>query len=257
MASPKLQSILAMFAFSAFIALTLLGAYLLGHVLAIAGRSFDRWMLGWFIAAVLVGVVLLWLMVRRLADPPAAPDRRAEAQAREDRFQASLEELRAALRSDPELTRYAALVGVDPSLRSTEVARAREARVKHLLRDPITAKYADRVFRGEAISDAAICYWENPSLPLLCEHLHPMESDLRLADPNLKPEGDRVIATRVNFRFPELKSRYGLTNEITFDEEELLPGRASDYYQGKQYVRCLRCPCVVGGDAFGTPFPPP
>lgn len=265
----RLHTLAALLLFVAVLAAALGAGYLLADLQGLKGKRLDSWMLWSFGVALVAGFLAFfgyqaWILPRRLKGlqpPPSEAEaerirQRNEAAAK---FEATREALRRELLATPGLERYAELVGRS-TIGSVEDARVREARVAELARDPVTAKYAERVFRGEAITDAMIAYWEDPAARILCEHLAPLESDVRKADPRAHPAEAAALETNLTFDFDAVKAKYAPGETVSFWREHFGPlywGRGEDYYDGKERIRCEQHGCEVRGYDRRLPFPPP
>ncbi|BCW88086.1 hypothetical protein sos41_12240 [Alphaproteobacteria bacterium SO-S41] len=150
---------------------------------------------------------------------------------------------------DPRLRRYAVFFERGIDLADSEIAR-REQRLREIERDPAKAKYAERIFKGETITDAAIAYWEDPWARVTCEHLTEIEGDLRRADPGMRPGGGKTVFTALDFDLPELTRRYRPADSVAMQN-----GHWDDRAPSSDpMLRCRACnAAIIGG--FGASFP--
>lgn len=264
----RLHTLAALFLFVLVLACGLGAGYLLADLQGLKGKRLDSWMLGSFGVGLVAAFLAFfayqaWILPRRLKGLQPPPSK-AEAERIRERdeaiakFEAGREALRRELRATPGLERYAELVGRS-TIGSVADARVRDARVAELSRDPVKAKYAERVFRGEAITDAMIAYWEDPAARILCAHLASLESDVRQADPHAHPVEAAALDTNLTFDFDAVKARYAPGETVSFWREHFGPqywGRGEDYYDGKERIRCEQHGCEIRGYDRRFPFPP-
>lgn len=264
----RLHTLAAFLLFFVVLAAALGAGYLLADLQGLKGKRLDSWMLWSFGVALVTGFLAFfgyqaWILPKRLKGlqpPPTKEQVEGERQrlAAMAKHEAEKEALRVQLRATPGLERYAELVGRS-TIRTVEDARVREARVSQLQADPVKAKYAERVFKGEAITDAMIAYWEDPSARILCAHLAALETDVRRANPNAHPVEDNALDANLTFDFDAVKAKYALGDPVSFWREHFGPlywGRGEDYYDGKERIRCEQHGCEVRGADRRTPFPP-
>ena len=228
------------------------------HVLALRWRlgetGEDRLIgLGMTVAA-LTGAAVLAAIGRRLPwRPTAGPATTGVGPSPfEAERRARVAALRTFLASDPRLAKYVPLLDAGHVFDRAEIER-REARVRELEGAHVRREYVDRVVRGERVTDETIAYWDDPTRTVCCEHLRACEADLRRIDPNVAPNG-RGVTCRSRLDFAALRIRYAFPACVTFREEEQLPARSGEYYQGVQRIGCT-CPSWIEGSAFGAPFP--
>jgi hypothetical protein len=223
------------------------------------GNRADDWMLGAFVIAVALAtavVVAAGRATRRRLSQRAAQAHAAIYAQRRAEQAAHTAALQEALRAIPELARYASIVDQAPWLASVDDARRRESLVQRLSADPRTAPHADRAFRGEEISEALIAHWQDPSRPLACEHLRPLEAAMRALPGGLVPITERQLRVNANLDAAAAALRTGASAScIDYRVEALPPGRGSDNYQGGQTLRCTQCGCTIEGSAFGPSLP--
>ncbi len=184
-------------------------------------------------------------------------ERRRVMEEVEEKSEAALEALRRELRATPGLERYADIIGRS-TIRSVEDARVREARVSELRADPVKAKYAERVFNGETITDAMIAYWEVPAARRLCAHLSALETDVRAAGPHTHPLDATTLESPFSFDFEALKLRYRTDDAVTFWRQPFGPefwGKGEDDYGGWERIECTRHRCALRGCVHRPPFP--
>lgn len=117
---------------------------------------------------------------------------------------------------NPRYRRYAALVAERQMVSEGEI-RVREARLAEIASDPVKAKYADRIFRGERIDDETIAYWEDPAARRTCAHLDELEGDLKRADPTMRPWYGNVVTER-DADWPALRRQYPSVAALRFEE---------------------------------------
>jgi hypothetical protein len=243
-------------------------AWQLAATQGIRGKRLDHWMLwatgiGTAIGFAVFFAYQAWLLPKRLRGlqpPPTAEEVERERQHRETlaRIEREKEALREQLRATPGLARYAERIGRS-SIRSVEDARVLDARVRELEGDPRRAKYAERVFQGEGITDRMIEYWENPSERILCPHFGTLEAGIRKADHRAYPEDERTLRAWLGFEFDALKQRYGLGPPVTFWRREFGPqfhGRGEDNYDGLERIECPEHGCALVGSLHWPKFPP-
>ena len=261
-----LHSILAVLLCIAAIGAVIGVGYGIAELQGLRGKAFDRWMIGASLAGMVSGVVVLsgyrwWVLPKRLhgLDVPGSAEWREQEIARDRamaKVQAQQEALRQQLRATPGLQRYAELIGRS-TIGSVEDARVREARVAELRADPVKARYAERVFKGEGITDRMIAYWEDPNARVLCDHLSALEADVRKADPSAAPAADNVLETNLGFDFDAVKHQYALGGTITFWRREFGPqyhGRGEDNYDGAERIECTQHQCVLNGSELRRKF---
>lgn len=267
-AQVKLHNLLAVFLLVLVVVVVDVAAYMLAGTQGVRGKRLDSWML-WatgvgtvlgFVAFFAYQAFVLPKRLRGLQPPPTREQAERDRQHQEtlDRIAREDEALRAQLRATPGLERYADLIGRS-RIRSVEDARALETRVAELRADPVKAKYAERVFKGEAITDAMIAYWEDPAARVLCEHLARVEADARKANPRAYPNGERTLESGLAFDFEAMKQRYGLGPPVTFWRQEFTAqywGRGEDYYDGLEKIECPEHGCTLAGSVRGKAFPP-
>lgn len=150
---------------------------------------------------------------------------------------------------DPRRRRYAVFLARGIDLAEREIER-RERRLREIEGDPAKARYAERIFNGETITDEAIAYWEDPLARVTCTHLAAIEGDLRAADPALRPGGGPVVFTGLDFDLDALRRRYRPDPCV-----ELQAGHWDDRGPSNDpQLRCRACnAAIVGG--FGARFP--
>lgn len=111
-----------------------------------------------------------------------------------------------------------------------------EARYRALLARPNGRYYADRLLAGHWVGDSEIDYLENPARTVTCEHLVPIERDLRRAGIRCIP-GDRMdLWSAAYLSIDELRARYALpefVREVHTDDHPHSPGVVS--------IVCDRC----------------
>jgi hypothetical protein len=270
--SPRLQlalhSIVAVVIFAAvMVGVTALG-YWLGGLQGLRGKAFDNWMVGAALTGIALGLAAFFgyrgLMPKGLLGfvEEMSPERREQVRAHAAALaavDARQEALRKELRATHGLERYAELVGRS-SIGSVDDARKREARVAELRADPVKAKYAERVFQGEAITDVMIAYWEDPSARVLCTHFGNLEADIRKAAPRAHPTGANTLTALLAFDFDKLRARYGLGPPVTFWRRPFGPefyGRAEENYDGLEVIECGEHRCRLEGSAHWKAFPAP
>lgn len=264
----RLHTLAALVLFVVVLAAALGAGYLFADLQGLKGKRLESWMLWSFGVALVTGFLAFfgyqaWVVPRRLKGlqpPPTKEQAEAERerQAAMAKHEAGKEALRAQLRATPGLERYAELVG-HSTIATVDDARAREARVAQLQSDPVKAKYAESVFKGETITDAMIAYWEDPSARILCPHLAALETDVRRADPRAHPVEERALDANLTFDFDAVKAKYALGGTVSFWREHFGPlywGRGEDYYDGKERIRCEEHECEIRGADRRTPFPP-
>ncbi|APV51478.1 hypothetical protein BWI17_18345 [Betaproteobacteria bacterium GR16-43] len=268
--SPKTElafhSILAVILCVAAIGTVIAAGYWTAELQGLRGKALDRWMIGASLVGLVPGLIVFfgyqwWILPDRLrggVDPQAAERLAQEAENRKAiaRAQAQQEALRQELRATPGLERYAEIIGRS-TIGSVEDARMREVRVAALRADRVKAKYADRVFKGEDITDRMIAYWENPAARVLCSHLAALEADVRKADPGASPSADNALEANLGFDFDMVKRRYALGDTITFWRRKFGPeyyGRGEDYFDGAERIECTEHRCVLNGSGLRPKF---
>ena len=86
--------------------------------------------------------------------------------------------------------------------------RDQEEQLARLDADPTRCRYADRIRRGESWSDAQIDYDLDPDLLVTCDHLAPIERDMRRSDLWMKRTNDHSVEAWCTIDGPELDRRY-------------------------------------------------
>lgn len=221
-------------------------AYLLDH----AGIDTQRewwWMLPSALLAILIVVRgSVWFERRQpRADRTALDDWQRDFNRQLDRRQGELER-----DPDPQRRKYATLVAQGNLIPDAEIVR-RNARLAEIAGDAVKMKYADRIFRGETITDLAIAYWEDPAMLVTCEHLRAIEADLRTVDPHMRPQSQRKVFTARDLDGEALAARYGLPQSIVYE---------AGYYNDRGPSENPRLTCAAHGSwiegDFGPLFPP-
>ena len=103
-----------------------------------------------------------------------------------------------------------------------EAAVAQSRRVAELASNPVTAKYAPLVERGEDWSDENIVYYEHPECVETCEHLQAIERAMRSAGIDCRRARPRSIRAVCRIDYPALQSSF----------EVAPPVRYAEYYAG-------------------------
>jgi hypothetical protein len=262
-----LHSLLAVFLFVLTFVVVDVAAYVLANMQGLRGKRMDTWML-WAsgIGGVMGFAVFFsyqaWVLPKRLRglNPPLTAQELESARKRDEavaRVEAQQEALRNQLRATPGLERYAPLVG-HSMIGSVEDARVLDVRVRELEADPRRAKYAERVFKGEAITDAMIEYWEDPSARVLCSYFGTVEADIRKTDSRARKIDDRTLNAWLGFDFDALKAQYGIGPPLTFWRRPFGPefyGRGEDNYDGLEEIKCPEHGCKLVGSAHWRKFP--
>ena len=257
-----LHSIAAVILLVAAFAAVVGAGYWLGGLQGLRGRAFDSWMLWASGIGLVVGFVTFfayqrWVMPNHVREmqgllPKESLASTLEHSRRVAEIAAHQDALRATLRATPGLERYAELIGRS-TIATVDDARQRAERVNALASDPVKAKYAERVFNGEVITDRQIAYWDDPAARVLCVHLAALETDVRAANPSAHPVADAVLESDRDLDFEALRKRYGLVEPpITFWHRPFGPefyGRAEEMYDGLQRIHCTSHECTLQGSS--------
>jgi hypothetical protein len=243
--------------------------YWLGGLQGLRGTAFDSWMLWASGIGLVVGFVTFfayqrWVMPNHVREMQGLLPKESLASTLEHRrrvaeFAAHQDALRATLRATPGLERYAELIGRS-TIATVDDALQRAERVNELASDTVKAKYAERVFNGEVITDRQIAYWEDRAARVLCVHLAALETDVRAASPSAHPVADAVLESDRDLDFEALRKRYSLVDPpITFWHRPFGPefyGRAEENYDGLQRIHCTQHECTLQGASEHRPkFP--
>jgi hypothetical protein len=128
-------------------------------------------------------------------------------------------------------------------------------RVAELLADPLKAKYAPMVERGELWFDEQIAYADNPNATATCPHLQAVERgmrasgvDCRLIVASWKTETTPLFRVRADCRInePELRREYFLPESIRY-QEGYMPERSA-YDNPWAELACTECASSAGID---------
>ena len=256
-----LHSMVALLLIPAGIGVAVVIALLLAAQLGLKGKAYDNWMLGAACIGMVAGVVAMFAY-RHFAVPArvvddANPMRSPEVSEHFRRVEAAQQALREQLLASPGLERYAPLIG-HSMIGSVEDARVLDVRVRELEGDPQRAKYAERVIKGEAITDRMMEYWEDPSARVLCSHFGSVEADIRKVDPRARVTDEHTLDAWLGFDFDALKQKYRIGPPVTFWRREWGPqyhGRGEDNYDGLEKIACPEHGCTLVGSEHWPKFP--
>lgn len=111
-----------------------------------------------------------------------------------------------------------------------------EARYRQLLARSNGRVHAERLLAGDWVGDAEIDYLEHPSRVVTCEHLQPIERDLRRAGIRCIPADRMDLWSAAYLAIDELRARYAapaFVREVHTDDHPHSPGNV--------YIRCDAC----------------
>lgn len=137
-------------------------------------------------------------------------------------------------------------------------AEARRQRAVELAADPVRARYAPLVERGEAWSDAHIAYYENPALVATCTHLQPLERSIRAAGIDVRLLKDLQVSAHCKIDFARLQQTFGTGEPIHYSEFYM--GDPEYHERPAAFLICYVHNAMihtVHPDDSGPWFPPP
>lgn len=197
------------------------------------------------LVATLIALAAVYIVVRvqkAIAPPVAVAQPRWPT--REEIAALHAEDL-ARIESDPALHHWLPLARRMSRFDAQAVARY-EKRYRQLIGRADGAPYAERLLAGDWVGDAEIEYLGNPSMLVTCEHLRPIERDLRRAGVRCIPAGRMDLWSAAHLPLSELRPRYGLPDfvrEVHVDDHPHSPGT--------MVLRCAACGSSIesGGGA--------
>ena len=180
----------------------------------------------------LAAVFVVVRVHRAIAPPGSAPVRGATSVAEyAARHAADL----ARIEADPALHHWLPLARRMMRFDAATVARY-EARYRELLARPNGRWYADRLLAGDWIGDPEIAYREDPSRLVTCEHLRPIERDLRRAEIRGVPASGMNLWSAAYLDLRELRPRYALDACVREEHTDDHP-----HSPGQVFLRCDAC----------------
>jgi hypothetical protein len=175
-------------------------------------------------------------------------ERGAQARTRQ-RNDAEFELALRELRGDAQLSRWAPLAQRYRFVRR-DMVLGWEQRYQQLLADPQRCRHAERLLRGEFPSDLQIDYADDPQLLLTCEHLRPIERDLRAARIPGAPLAGDAVYTAAGLELAHLRQHYDLPEFVSWRS---IPPHPHD--NGSETLVCTRCGSEIESGS-GAMFPP-
>jgi hypothetical protein len=155
-----------------------------------------------------------------------------------------------ALATEPEYARWAPLIRRWFITRRDEVER-HERRYRELLADPVRAHHAAGLLEGRFPNNWQIDYADDPTMTATCEHLVPVERELRAQGQRCWLEDGRNIGTSAILDPDALRVAHALPDFVVW---QLVDYHPHDYPH--DYLACTHCNSRIESNA-APPWPAP
>ena len=187
-------------------------------------------------AAIALLAVFVMVRVQRMLGGRLPPELRGPTQAETAALHAA--DL-ARIQADPALHHWLPFARRMTRFPADALARF-QARYLELLAKPGGAPYAERLLCGDWVGDSEIDYLQHPDLLVTCEHLQPVERDLRRYGIRSYPSGPMNLWTQAWLSLWKLRTYYALPEFISEVHE-------GDHPHGptSAFIRCGACGSAI------------
>lgn len=115
----------------------------------------------------------------------------------------------------------------------------RDRRIAELGTDPVKQKYIPLIAGGEDWSDAQIAYNEDPDMTVTCQHLRPIERDMRGAGIRVRWLHSMTVSAKCGIDRAAIERQYHLTPPTYYVEDYQGDRDARDYPTA--FLTCKTC----------------